>query len=36
MSDNKIINYFLKQAEIGDWDKIKLSNTEKELNLKKK
>ncbi len=35
MSENKIINYFLKQAEIGDWDKIKLSNTEKELNLKK-
>ena len=35
MSDNKIINYFLKQAEIGDWDKIKLSNAEKELNLKK-
>ena len=36
MSKNKIIDYFLKQAEIGNWDKIKFSDVEKKLNLKKK
>ena len=36
MSKNKIIDYFLKQAEIGSWDKIKFSDVEKKLNLKKK
>ena len=35
MSKNKIIDYFLKQAEIGNWDKIKFSIAEKKLNLKK-
>ena len=35
MSKNKIIDYFLKQAEIGSWDKIKFSDVEKKLNLKK-
>ena len=35
MSKNKIIDYFLKQAEIGNWDKIKYSDVEKKLNLKK-
>ena len=35
MSKNKIIDYFLKQAEIGNWDKIKFSNIEEKLNLKK-
>jgi len=34
MSKNKIIDYFLKQAEIGNWDKIKFSNIEEKLNLK--
>ena len=29
MSKNKIIDYFLKQAEIGNWDKIKYSDVEK-------
>ena len=28
MSKNKIIDYFLKQAEIGNWDKIKFSDVE--------
>ena len=35
MSENKIINYFFKQAEIGNWEKIKFSDVEKKLNLKK-
>ena len=35
MLKNKIIDYFFKQAEIGNWDKIKLSDVEKKLNLKK-
>ena len=35
MSKNKIIEHFLKQAEIGNWDKIKFSDVEKKLNLKK-
>ena len=35
MSKNKIIDYFLRQAEIGDWKKIKFSEVEKKLNLKK-
>ena len=35
MSKNKLIDYFLKQAEIGNWDKIKFSEVEKKLNLKK-
>ena len=35
MSKNKIIDYFFKQAEIGNWDKLKFSDVEKELNLKK-
>ena len=35
MSKNKIIEYFLKQAEIGSWDKIKFSDVEKKLILKK-
>ena len=35
MSKNKIIDYFLKQAEIGNWDKVKFSDVEKKLNLKK-
>ena len=35
MSKNKIIDYFLKQAETGNWDKIKYSDVEKKLNLKK-
>lgn len=35
MSKNKIIDYFLKQAEIGNWDKIKYSDVEKKLDLKK-
>ena len=35
MSKNKIIDYFLKQAEIGNWNKIKFSDVEKKLNLKK-
>ena len=34
MSKNKIIDYFFKQAEIGNWDKIKFSNIEEKLNLK--
>ena len=35
MSKSKIIDYFLKQAEIGSWDKIKFSDVEKKLDLKK-
>ena len=35
MSKNKIIDYFFKQAEIGNWDKIKYFDVEKKLNLKK-
>ncbi len=35
MSKNKIIDYFLKEAEIGNWDKIKFFDVEKKLNLKK-
>ena len=35
MSKNIIIDYFLKQAEIGNWDKIKFSDVEKNLDLKK-
>lgn len=35
MSKNKIIDYFLKQAEIGNWNKIKFSEVEIKLNLKK-
>ena len=35
MSKNKIIDYFLKQAEIGNWDKTNFSDVEKKLNLKK-
>ena len=35
MSKKKIIDYFLKQAEIGNWNKIKFSDVEKKLNLKK-
>ena len=35
MSKNKIIDYFLKQAEIGNWDKTKFPDVEKKLNLKK-
>ena len=35
MSKNKIIDYFLKEAEIGNWDKIKFFEVEKKLNLKK-
>lgn len=35
MSKNKIIDYFFKQAEIGNWDKINFSDVEKKLNLKK-
>mgnify|MGYP001399223316 CR=1 FL=1 len=35
MSKNEIIDYFFKQAEIGNWDKIKFSDVEKKLNLKK-
>ena len=35
MSKNKIIDYFLKEAETGNWDKIKYSDVEKKLNLKK-
>ena len=35
MSKNIIIDYFLKQAEIGNWDKIKFSDVEKKLDLKK-
>ena len=34
MPKSKIIDYFLKQAEIGNWDKIKFSDVEKKLNLK--
>ena len=34
MSKKKIIDYFLKQAEIGNWDKIKYPDVEKKLNLK--
>ena len=36
MSKNKIIDYFLKQAEIGDWKKIKLSEVEKKIKFEKK
>ena len=35
MSKKKITDYFLKQAETGNWDKIKFSEIEKRLNLKK-
>ena len=35
MQKSEIINYFLKQAEIGNWDKVKFSDVEKKLNLKK-
>ena len=35
MSKKKIINYFFKQAETGNWEKIKYSDVEKKLNLKK-
>ena len=31
MSKNKIIDYFLKEAEIGNWDKIKFFDVEKKL-----
>ena len=31
----KIIDYFLKQAEIGNWNKIKFSDVEKKRNLKR-
>ena len=36
MSKKKIIDYFFKQAETGNWEKIKYSDVEKKLNLKKK
>ncbi len=35
MSNNRIIDYFFKQAEIGNWDNITFSGIEKKLNLKK-
>ena len=35
MSKNKIIEFFFKQAEIGNWEKIKFSDVENKLNLKK-
>ena len=35
MSEKKITDYFLKQAEIGNWGKIKFSSVEKKLNLRK-
>ena len=35
MSKKKIIDYFLKQAETGNWNKIRYSDVEKKLNLKK-
>ena len=35
MSKNQIIDYFLKEAEIGNWEKIEFSSVEKKLNLKK-
>ena len=34
MSKKKIIDYFLKQAEIGNWNNINYSDVEKKLNLK--
>ena len=33
--NSKIINYFFKQAEIGNWDKVNLIEVEKKLKLKK-
>ena len=35
MSKKKIIDYFLKQAETGNWNKVNYSDVEKKLNLKK-
>ena len=35
MSEKKITDYFLKQAEIGNWEKIKFASVEKKLNLRK-
>ena len=35
MSNNRIIDYFFKQAEIGNWDNITFSGIEKKLNLRK-
>ena len=35
MLNIKIIDYFFKQAEIGNWEEIKLIDAEKRLRLKK-
>ncbi len=35
MLNNKIIDYFFKQAEMGNWQEIQLLEVEKKLNLKK-
>ena len=35
MSDNKVTDYFFKQAETGNWEEIKFSEVEKKLVLKK-
>ena len=35
MSKNKLTDYLLKQAEIGNWDKINFSDVEKKLGLNK-
>ena len=32
--NSKIINYFFKQAEIGNWDKVNLIEVEKKFKLK--
>ena len=35
MLNTKIIDYFFKQAEIGNWEEVQLLEAEKKLNLKK-
>ena len=35
MLNNRIINYFFKQAEIGNWEEVQLLEVEKNLKLKK-
>ena len=35
MLNTKIINYLFKQAETGNWEKVKLFEVEKKLSLKK-
>ena len=34
MVDNKVIDYFFKKAEIGEWDELDIHRIEKKFNIK--